>query len=287
MTNATVLTILFLAANPQGTEQLHLDQEVREISEGLLRSQHRDSFKLEQKWAVRPKDVQRALLQLNPQIVHFSGHGAGTKGLLFAGEDVNTTFVDADTLANLFKLFADQVKCVILNGCYTEIQAEAIAQHIPYVIGMNKAIGDRAAIDFAVGFYDALGAGRSIEFAYEFGRNAIQMAGIPEHLTPVLKKNPNINNISPQGDSTTPEAILIEKTTSTPHFSKRRIQAKLEDLEEIYKELLNKLMRLKKDYIIEADSEAKYKLEQRIKEYEKQLEEMDREFEHLEAEKSN
>jgi hypothetical protein len=34
---------------------------------------------------------------------------------------------------------------------------------------MSQAIGDKAAIEFAVGFYDALGAGRSIEFAYKLG----------------------------------------------------------------------------------------------------------------------
>jgi hypothetical protein len=39
---------------------------------------------------------------------------------------------------------------VVLNGCYFEAQAKAIGQHIPYVIGMNQAIGDRAAIAFAV-----------------------------------------------------------------------------------------------------------------------------------------
>ena len=53
---------------------------------------------------------------------------------------------------------------------------------------MKKAIGDRAAIEFAVGFYDALGAGESIEFAYNLGCAAIQLAGIEEHLTPVLLK---------------------------------------------------------------------------------------------------
>jgi hypothetical protein len=37
------------------------------------------------------------------------------------------------------------------------------------VIGMNEAIGDSAAREFAVGFYDALGAGKSIEFAYKSG----------------------------------------------------------------------------------------------------------------------
>ena len=66
--------------------------------------------------------------------------------------------------------------------------AEAIAKHISFVIGMNKAIGDEAAIEFAVAFYDALGAGESFEFAHRFACNAIQLAGIPEQLTPVLKR---------------------------------------------------------------------------------------------------
>ena len=55
---------------------------------------------------------------------------------------------------------------------------------------MSKAIGDRAAIEFAVGFYDALGAGKSVEFAHKFGCAAIRLAGISEQLTPILKKKP-------------------------------------------------------------------------------------------------
>jgi hypothetical protein len=64
---------------------------------------------------------------------------------------------------------------------------EAIAQHIPYVIGMNKAIGDQAAIKFATAFYSALSSGKSVEFAFQLGCIVIQLDGIPEHLTPVLK----------------------------------------------------------------------------------------------------
>jgi hypothetical protein len=85
-------------------------------------------------------------------------------------------------------LFTANVECVVINACYSEVQAEAIVKHIPYVIGMDKAIGDKASIEFAVGFYTALGAGESIEFAYEFGCNAVELAGSREHLTPVLKK---------------------------------------------------------------------------------------------------
>jgi hypothetical protein len=191
-------TILFLAANPKDTTRLRLDQELRDIGEGLQRAQKRDQFKLEQRLAVRPRDIQRAMLDLNPEIIHFSGHGAGDKGLVFEDEIGNAKLVDGEALAGLFELFADQIRCVVLNGCYSEVQAKAIAQYIDYVIGMNQAIGDRAAMEFAVGFYDALGAGRPIEFAYKLGCAAIRMAGIPEHLTPVLLKKSSFGDTTIQ-----------------------------------------------------------------------------------------
>jgi hypothetical protein len=178
--------VLILAANPKDTSRLRLDQELRDIAEGLRRSQKRDEFSLEQNLAVRPRDIQRALLDHKPQIVHFSGHGAGEEGLVFEDESGNSKFVSGDALAGLFELFADRIECVVLNGCYSEEQAKAIAKHINYVIGMSQAIGDKAAIEFAVGFYDALGAGYPIEFAYKLGCSAIRMQGIEEHLTPVL-----------------------------------------------------------------------------------------------------
>ena len=184
--------ILILAANPKGITPLRLDEEVREIDAGLQRAKHRDQFVLEQKWAVRSRDIQRAMLDVNPQIVHFSGHGMGDEGLVFEDETCLAKLVNGEALAGLFDLFADQVECVVLNGCYSEVQAEAISQHVNYVIGMKKAIGDKSAIEFAVGFYDALGAGRSVEFAHKFGCAAIRLAGVPEQLTPILKKKPNI-----------------------------------------------------------------------------------------------
>jgi CHAT domain len=187
-----VQTILILTANPKGTSQLRLDQEVRDIEEGLQRAKQRDQFVLKSMFAVRPRDIQRAMLDINPSIVHFSGHGIEDEGLVFEDEAGRVKLVDGEALAGLFELFAEQVECVVLNGCYSEVQADAIAQHINYVIGMKKAIPDKAAIEFAVGFYDALGAGRTVEFAHKLGCAAIRLAGIPEQLTPTLKKKPNI-----------------------------------------------------------------------------------------------
>ncbi|OYD94058.1 CHAT domain-containing protein [Nostoc sp. 'Peltigera membranacea cyanobiont' 210A] len=181
-------TILVLAANPKNSTQLRLDEEIREIGEGLRRSRKRELFKLEQRLAVRTSDLRRALLDTEPQIVHFCGHGSGSQGLVIEDENGKSKLLSTEALANTFELCAEHVECVLLNACYSEVQAEVIVEHIEYVIGMNDAIGDTAAINFATGFYDALGAGKSIETAYKWGCNAIQSENIPEHLKPKLKK---------------------------------------------------------------------------------------------------
>jgi len=178
--------ILILTANPKTTSRLRLDEEVREIEYGLQRAQSRKEFELKAQWAIRPQDVSQAMLDYQPDIVHFGGHGEEA-AIVFENDVGTLHLVSADALAGLFQLFADTVECVVLNACYSQSQAEAIAQHIKYVIGINAAIGDSAAIEFAVAFYDALGAGESVEFAYKLACNAIQMAGIAEqHLIPVL-----------------------------------------------------------------------------------------------------
>lgn len=178
--------ILILTANPKNTAGLRLEEEVREIKAGIQRSRHRDQFTIEYQMAARPRDVQRAMLDYKPQIVHFCGHGAGDKGLVLEDEAGQIKAVSTPALAALFELFADEVECVLLNACYSKVQAKAISRHINYVIGMNQAIGDRAAIEFATSFYDALGAGEAVEFAFRLGKNAMQLAGIAEENTPVL-----------------------------------------------------------------------------------------------------
>ncbi|WP_051469926.1 CHAT domain-containing protein [Fischerella sp. PCC 9605] len=174
----------------------------------------RDRFILEQEWAVRPRDIRRAILDFRPNIIHFCGHGAGSQGLCFQDEAGNLQLVTGEVLADLFKNFATQIECVLLNACYSEVQADAIVQHIDYVIGMNAPINDKPAIEFAVGFYDGL-AGYDperdqlppVEFAFNLGCNAIGLAGLSGNdprnavrlnagvsvdIIPVLKKNPNI-----------------------------------------------------------------------------------------------
>ena len=242
MTDESIKTILFLAANPTATRRLRLDIEVREIQEGLQRSGQRHQFKLTQQVAVRPQDVRRAMLDVRPQIVHFLGGGTRYAGLVLEDDSGREREVAPEAIASLFELFANQVECVIFNTCYSEIQAEAVSQHINYVIGTSQGIGDKAAIEFAIGFYDALGAGRSIEFAYKFGCNAIAIAGLAEHQIPIMKKK------------------AVNKTID--------LRQSLED--ELAKDL--KLLKILEDQLrVEADSARRYKVELEIKELKQRI----------------
>lgn len=181
--------ILFLGSNPINATRLRSDKELSEIQAGLRMSQNRDSITLTHRLAVTPTTLQQAILDENPTIIHFSGHGT-TKGIILEDESGNHQLVTERSLENLFSLFSDTIKCVVLNSCYSKSQAEAISKHIPYVIGMNTTIPDKTSIAFSIGFYKALGAGKSIDFAYKLGVNNIQLEGMEGDNTPeILKKN--------------------------------------------------------------------------------------------------
>jgi hypothetical protein len=145
-----------------------------------------DFIILEQRHAVQPKGLSQALLDVEPDIVHFSGHGFSDGSIGFESPTDTTQAVTPDALVDLFEQFSN-VKCVLLNACYTEILADKLVDHITYVIGSSEEIDDRAAIAFSIGFYQALGAGRMYEEAYKLGC-ALMETQMPDELKPVLRQ---------------------------------------------------------------------------------------------------
>lgn len=185
---SSIKKILILSANPEDGSRLRLDKEVCEIEKGLERALYRAQFNIQSKWAVSFWDLRRALLEYKPHFVHFAGHGE-EEGLLVESDHGFSVPISSKALFGLFELCSDNLECVILNACHSEIQADIINKHIKYVIGMPGKITDQAAIEFAVGFYDALGAGNTVEKAFKLGCNAIQqiLPDLPKKLFPVLK----------------------------------------------------------------------------------------------------
>ncbi|MGB3755674.1 MAG: CHAT domain-containing protein [Rivularia sp. (in: cyanobacteria)] len=187
--------ILILAANPTDTSKLRLDVEVREIQNAHRKARNREEIEIISGWAVRVDDLRSAILYHKPNIVHFCGHGAGDDGLLLENKSGQKQFVSSESLAGLFKLFNENVECVVMNACYSEVQAEAIHEHINCVIGMNYKIGDKAAIKFATGFYDALTNARNYHDSFEFGKNALDLESIPESQIPQIKIKDNTKSL--------------------------------------------------------------------------------------------
>jgi hypothetical protein len=68
------IRVLFLAASP-GVAPLSLDEEHRQIMDKIRAADYRDSIEVVSRWAVRRDDLQQALLETKPHVLHFSGHG--------------------------------------------------------------------------------------------------------------------------------------------------------------------------------------------------------------------
>jgi hypothetical protein len=188
---------LFLAAYPD-VSPLKLDEEIRAITQKIRAAEYRDTIDLVSAWAVRPDDLLQTFNEHKPHIVHFSGHGSPSGEIILVDENlVNgkrvSKSVSPVAIKALFQTFKDNVQVVLLNACYSRIQAEAIRDVIDCVIGMNTAIGDQAAITFAASFYRALGFGRSVKEAFEQGKVALLLENIPENNTPELLCKPGID----------------------------------------------------------------------------------------------
>jgi hypothetical protein len=177
---------LFLASNPAGTTRLSLDEEIRAIAQKIRASDYRDLIELVSAWAVRPDDLIQVMNESRPQIVHFSGHGNQNGEIILTDNNRTPKPVTTAALHALFSVMKGNIRIVLLNACFSEIQAKAIIENIDCVIGMNSSIGDDAAITFAASFYRALGFGKSVKESFEQGRLSLLMEGIPEENTPQL-----------------------------------------------------------------------------------------------------
>lgn len=183
------IRVLVIFANPKGSDPLRLSVEDKVIHECVALSKHREHIELDVRHAATIHDVRRALLEKDYQIVHFSGHGTG-RGRAFENEIGEKQTIPQEAFAEFMSAYSPPIKCIILNACYSNFQGRLIAQNVPFVIGMNAAISDSGAIEFTRGFYDAIGAGKDVEFAYEEGCRAIKLMGLPDGATPVLFSKP-------------------------------------------------------------------------------------------------
>jgi hypothetical protein len=205
------IKVLFLASNPLEQSRLALDEEARAITAEIRSADHRDAIELITAWAARRDDLQQLLLQHKPNILHFSGHGTRctpneitppsasmpgrdmivtSKGqvarLVFMGEGGHAEPMSEASLVHLLGLLQDNLYLVLLGACHSDSIALALAEVVPYAIGMSGMIADDTAIAFAAAFYRGLGFGRNLQVAFNLGENAMMNLQIPDDQWPRL-----------------------------------------------------------------------------------------------------
>jgi hypothetical protein len=185
------LHILLAFANPKGSTALRLGEEERAIREAINLSAARDLITLDTLNAATVDDFRRKILfseasSSEYDIVHFSGHGE-PGALLFETSDGSFAESPLEALAAFIKTH-QSIKCVVMNACYSMADLICVA---PYTVGMEDSIDDKAAVEFARAFYDAIGAGKDFESSVEEGKNNVGMKALAKDFSvKFLKADP-------------------------------------------------------------------------------------------------
>ena len=171
------IKILYLAANPRDTSHIRLQEEAREMESRIRQSLHRDAFKFVHYLAVRPRDLLRGLQEVEPHILHFSGHGTQNQEIVLETDDGNSQPVAPRDLAELVSLFNTNLKVAVLSCCFARKQAKALHQVLDFTMGAAKPISDAGAVSFSANFYQVLGSGGSIKQAFGAARLLTNIEG--------------------------------------------------------------------------------------------------------------
>ncbi|HEX8832535.1 MAG TPA: CHAT domain-containing protein [Longimicrobium sp.] len=216
--------VLFFSADPlsingENAPRLQLDAEARAIREKVRASEHRDSLVFDYRLAVRADDLLQALNEVQPDVVHFSGHGWSEGLFLMDPHGQGPQRVDSDFLVDLFRIFRGKIRVVVLNACLTEAQAKAIAGEVGCAIGMRRKISDLAAITFGEAFYRALGFGHSLQTAFD---QACLMLPKAERDCPQLVERSGVDASNVFVVEPLPEPEPVPRPAPSPKKKRRR-----------------------------------------------------------------
>jgi hypothetical protein len=165
--SSSPIIVLLVSASPDTHARLRVDKEFRKIIDKIRGTRFRELFRFVQIQAARFEDLQTALQEHEPHILHISSHGNESGALRFEASDSGTSLVSKKRILRLLKALGDNFRAVIVNACHSSALVRDIPTEIGVpVIGMYTAVQDTTAIAFSSSFYESLGFGKSIEKAF-------------------------------------------------------------------------------------------------------------------------
>ncbi len=180
VTHSDKKRILFLSANPIDTARLRVEDEIREIENAIRRSNHSDEFELIHSIGVRKSELHSILTRHSPHFLHISTH-ASQDNLIFESSSGSTEILTGEQFDRLLRTFKNEIQVVVLNAKYPADTCEQLARHVDFVIACTDgALADQDAIQFAKGFYEAIGNNSDLQQAFE-SACAVQFTSATAH----------------------------------------------------------------------------------------------------------
>lgn len=193
---------------------LGLDEEAKAIGDRLQAAKYRNQLHFKQEWAIRARDFGAKIVQHQPTVVHFAGHGqrgvakatslgdsrtprdarrvvhpahpthGGGDGAIGSVQvksaSGHAVAIPSKALRRTFRVLRDviRIRGVVFNACHTGSLAKAISSDVEFAIGAGGPLDDKAAVAFSDGFYQAIGEGHSVQVAFDSGKAAVEVQSL-------------------------------------------------------------------------------------------------------------
>ena len=165
-----------MGSSPRGWSHIQFNNEYKAIRNAIYNVNER-RYEVILRENVTNNDIQNAIIENKPTIIHFSGHGTENFLITHDGKDYGQEDqINNQNFVNIIKR-AKSVKCVVLSCCYSKQLAEDLIKlkHIESVIGTSDEIKNDTCIIFAKGFYLSKANGYTYKEAFENGKDKVSI----------------------------------------------------------------------------------------------------------------
>lgn len=179
--------ILCLAANPKDTTALRVYSEMRDIAEGVF---HSSRFEFHPVFAARKKEIRKNFYLYKPNIVHFAGHGTDDGSIFIEDDDEKGKAISKEDFVDFIRRYSNDIECIFLNSCYSEIMGKLLKRHVKCVIGLSGKVQEIHARSFSKFFYEGLVINQDhkdmYQRAFEYTENGLLLEGMGEDERPIM-----------------------------------------------------------------------------------------------------
>ncbi len=165
-------------------------RQFREMTKAMRRSSRKASLPFKPIYDATTSSIIEVLNKERPTIFHLSGKQNGGSILIRTPQGTLTSIKD-QALAGLLTTLDREIELAVIDTCQSLRCARAIAEVLPFAIGVEGDIYEDDAITFFSTFYQSLAAGKSLADAVAKAQARLRFERVPRRDIPRLIHGPS------------------------------------------------------------------------------------------------